>query len=64
MRKWEYKIVTVNPGFCVGEYEAKYRKIDESMLGALGEEGWELVTVYGEPGRTPIASAYLKRPIG
>lgn len=69
MQRWEY-LVTLRyyePGVDAKppEYEAqgKKYKTSEDMLNNLGEQGWELVSVYGEMRGAEYSNFYyLKRP--
>ena len=47
MQKWEYRI----------ESSRNLREKTVDVLNQLGEEGWELVTVF-----SPTQDLYLKRP--
>ena len=53
--EWQYKIINVGPSTSLNS---------ESILNALGAEGWDLVTFqpHGERAYPGEGSYYLKRP--
>ena len=51
-KRWEYKIVNLDPKGSFVTDEAK-----EELLNTLGQEGWELITIFES------ATAYLKREV-
>ena len=63
--KWEYKTIkTDTTGFVVG---GKFDQNSfEQLLNGLGEQGWELVSVFDtnvEGGKSRHVVAILKRPL-
>ena len=66
MTKWEYKVVPVKTKIHSDHFQADSRPVIDDVqkdLNALGNEGWELVTVQdiSLPDGRMFTVAYLKR---
>lgn len=57
-QNWEYKVVNIGPTTWKLDIDAKF----EEDLSALGQEGWELVSVIGQP--ADRRQAFFKKPKG
>lgn len=64
MTRWEYKCRTVAPAGFIANGKFDPREIEDD-LNALGQKGWELVSVAPankNPGVTRAIHLFLKRP--
>lgn len=72
MQRWDYKVVvrayTVNGGGQINftwPHDPKDKRNGEEVLQALGQEGWELVSMTTIPTPYPTGAVHytLKRPL-